>query len=56
MFHLLSGELDEAADWIQTAIEQRQVAILFFLNAHATALRSTPRWPALAKMMNLSGT
>src|SRR5688572_5235444 len=55
MFHLLSGELDEAADWIQTAIEQRQVAILFFLNAHATALRSTPRWPALAKMMNLSG-
>jgi eukaryotic-like serine/threonine-protein kinase len=54
MFHLLSGELDEAADWIQTAIEQRQVAILFFLNAHATALRSTPRWPALAKMMNLT--
>ncbi len=39
----------------ETAIEQRQVAILFFLNAHATALRSTPRWPALAKMMNLSG-
>jgi TolB-like protein len=54
MFHLLSGELDKAADWIQTAIEQRQVAILFFLNAHATALRATPRWPALAKMMNLS--
>jgi serine/threonine-protein kinase len=24
------------------------------LHAHATALRSTPRWPALTKMMNLS--
>jgi hypothetical protein len=32
------------------------VAILFFLNSHATALRSTPRWPALAKMMNLTAT
>ena len=56
MFHLVSGELDAAADWTATAIEQRQVAVLFFLNAHATALRSTARWPALAKMMNLSGT
>jgi eukaryotic-like serine/threonine-protein kinase len=54
MFHLVSGELDAAADWTETAIEQRQVAVLFFLNAHATALRSTSRWPALAKMMNLS--
>jgi hypothetical protein len=25
------------------------------LNAHATALRSTRRWPMLAKMMNRSG-
>jgi TolB-like protein len=55
MFHLLNDEMDEVADWTQKAIEQRQVAVLFFLNAHATALRSTPRWPALAKMMNLSG-
>ena len=55
MFHLLNGEMDDVADWTQKAIEQRQVAVLFFLNAHATALRSTRRWPALAKMMNLSG-
>lgn len=54
MFHLLSGEFEDAADWIQKAIEQRQIAVLFFLNAHATALRSSRRWPALAKMMNLS--
>jgi hypothetical protein len=55
MFHLLNGEMDDVADWTQKAIEQRQVAVLFFLNAHATALRSTRHWPALAKMMNLSG-
>jgi eukaryotic-like serine/threonine-protein kinase len=54
MFHLVSGELDAAADWAEKAIERRQTAVLFFLNAHATALRSTPRWPALAKMMNLA--
>ena len=54
MFHLLNGEMNELADWTQKAIEQRQIAVLFFLNAHATALRSTRRWPALAKMMNLS--
>ena len=56
MFHLLSGELEAAVDWTVKAIEQRQTAVLFFLNAHATELRSTPRWPALAKMMNLSAT
>ncbi len=54
MFHLVSGELDAAADWTETAIEQRAVAVLFFLHAHAIALRSTPRWPRLARMMNLS--
>ena len=53
MFHLVSGELDAAADWTEKAIERRQTAVLFFLNAHATALRATPRWPTLAKMMNL---
>ena len=45
--------MNETADWTQKAIEQRQIAVLFFLRAHATALRSTPRWLALAKMMNL---
>jgi eukaryotic-like serine/threonine-protein kinase len=56
MFHLLNGELDETADWTQIAIEQRQIAVLFFLHAHATELRTTRRWPALANRMNLSGT
>jgi hypothetical protein len=53
MYYLLRGELDSCADWVERAIEQRQAAIGFFLNSHATALRSTSRWPALARMMNL---
>ena len=54
MFHLLAASLDAAADWTEKAIEQCQTAALFFLNAHATALRSILRWPALAKMMKLA--
>jgi len=56
IFHLLCGELDATADWAEKAVEQRQLAVLFFLNAHATALRSSPRWPKLAKMMNLQAS
>jgi serine/threonine-protein kinase len=53
IFNLVCGDLDRTADWVERAIEQRQPAILFFLNGHATALRSSPRWPKLARMMNL---
>jgi len=56
IFHLLCGEMDATADWTEKAIEQRQPAVLFFVNAHATALRSSARWPALARMMNLPET
>ena len=55
IFHLLRGDLDRTADWVEKAIEQRQAAVFFFLSAHATALRSSARWPALARMMNLPG-
>jgi TPR repeat protein len=49
-FHFLCGEIDRAADWLEKAIEQRHpaaavIASIFF--------RSTSRWPALAKLMNL---
>jgi len=54
IFHLLCGEIDRTADWAEKAIEERQTAVLFFLNAHAQVLRSTARWPSLARMMNLS--
>ena len=52
-FYLYCGELDKAIDWTEKAIEQRQPAVLFFLNTHIEQLRSSPRWPNLAKLLNL---
>ena len=53
IYHLLSGDLDATADWTEKAIDQRHPAVFFFLHVTAKALRSSPRWPALARMMNL---
>ena len=53
MYHFLLGDLDATADWTAKAIDQRHPAVFFFLHVTASALRSSPRWPALAKMMNL---
>jgi eukaryotic-like serine/threonine-protein kinase len=52
-FHLVCSDFDQVADWTEKAIEQRHPAVTFFLNAHAQALRSHRRWPALVRMMNL---
>jgi serine/threonine-protein kinase len=48
-FYLACGEIDNAAEWLEKAIEQRH------LNAFAIAslFRESSRWPALAKRMNL---
>ncbi len=53
IYHLLAGDLDATADWTEKAIDQRHPAVFFFLHVTAKALRSSPRWPALARMMNL---
>jgi eukaryotic-like serine/threonine-protein kinase len=53
IYYLVLGDLDGTADWAEKAIEERQPAVFFFLHAHAAVLKSTPRWPRLAKMMNL---
>jgi serine/threonine-protein kinase len=55
VYYLVLGDLDGTADWAEKSIEERQPAVFFFLHAHAAALKSTPRWPRLAKMMNLNG-
>ena len=52
-FYLYCGELDKAIDWSEKAIEQRQPAVLFFLNVGVPQLRSSPRWPELARLLNL---
>jgi serine/threonine-protein kinase len=52
VFHAMCGEFDRAATWAERAIEERYPPLLRIL---APLLRSTPVWPALAKLMNLPG-
>jgi tetratricopeptide (TPR) repeat protein len=54
LFHLITGEIEKAADCCERRIEQRDG--LFSLSTAWPVykpLRESPRWPKLAKMMNL---
>jgi len=51
--YLLRGEIDQAADWIARAVDQRYPGILFFVHIIGGALRESPHWPRLAAMMKL---
>ena len=54
IFHLVCGEIDQVAHWVEKAIEQRDPFILFDLcRSSGKDLVSSPFWPALAKKMNL---
>ena len=54
LFHLHQGDAEKAADWMDKAIDQRDPGAVFWLRLHAKgAIGSSPRWPALAKRMNL---
>jgi eukaryotic-like serine/threonine-protein kinase len=54
-FHLLCGEVEEAAEWTERALEQRHplVPMLLLTPPWEPLLRSSARWPKLAKIMNL---
>jgi len=51
-----AGDLDQAADWLEKAIEQRDMWVSFLLNVGnigGRAMWSSPRWPPLASLMNV---
>jgi TolB-like protein/Tfp pilus assembly protein PilF len=53
-YWLLCSDIDQVAYWVQKTIEQRSPNILAALRLPLTEeLRSSSRWPALARMMNL---
>jgi eukaryotic-like serine/threonine-protein kinase len=52
VFYALCGELDRAAEWAEQAIEERYPRLVPILGP---LLRPSPKWPALAKLMNLPG-
>jgi TolB-like protein len=55
IYHLLSGEVEKAAEWTKRALEQEHamVAMLLLAPPWGPLLRSSISWPKLAKMMNL---
>jgi len=54
-FHLLCGEVDQGADWVEKAIEQRDQSMMVYLRfSVCKELRASHRWPKIAKMLNLA--
>ncbi len=54
LFHLIAGETEKAVDWCERVIEQRDgfLAVNTAYPAYKP-LHESPRWPKLARMMNL---
>jgi TolB-like protein/Flp pilus assembly protein TadD len=54
LYHMVCSDIDAAADWCQKGIERREI-LLTTIGWHPLLkpLRASPRWPALATMMNL---
>jgi serine/threonine-protein kinase len=53
-YHLVLGEIDQAADWCEQLIDQRDPRAPWIVpHLFNARLKSSPRWPALARMMNL---
>ena len=55
LYPVLCGDIDEAADWYERAIEEREPFALVFAKGPLTRdFRQSQHWPRLAKMMNLA--
>jgi serine/threonine-protein kinase len=56
IYHLVCSEIDAAIDCYESSIEQRQpIAAQWAAAGFFRPLRSNPRWPKLARKMNLVG-
>jgi hypothetical protein len=54
MYYLVCAEIDAAIDAYEIAIEQRHPgAVMTAFAGFLRPLRASPRWPRLARMMNL---
>jgi serine/threonine-protein kinase len=53
-YHLLCSETDAAAYWYEKMIDARDMFAAVYARSHYTAaMRASPHWPRLARMMNL---
>jgi TolB-like protein/tetratricopeptide (TPR) repeat protein len=54
IFHTCCGEIDVAADWYETAIEERDSLVFSMLqSAMGEPVRASAHWPKLAALLNL---
>jgi serine/threonine-protein kinase len=58
IFHALCNEPEEAARWLDRAIDQRHpfVPMILLTTPYLPVLRASSRWPTLARRLNLSET
>ena len=57
LYYLAKGDLDRCADWLEKAIDQRDLWVSFLLNVGNIGGRvmwSSLRWPRLAQLMNVN--
>ena len=53
-YHLVCSEMDATIDWYERGIEQHQPLVVgYAYSGFFKTLRSSPRWPKLARMMHL---
>ena len=54
VYHLICGEIDTAADWVEKAIDERDHSMQYYLRfVIGRRLRASPRWPTIARMSNI---
>jgi len=56
MYALAAGDLERATQWLEKAIDQRDIWVPFLLrvgNVGGRVIWTSPRWPHLAKLMNV---
>ncbi|HEX5107297.1 MAG TPA: hypothetical protein VFV95_02565 [Vicinamibacterales bacterium] len=55
VYHLAAGEPDDALEWYERAVEEREpLAIAYTQDPNTAALRTNPRWIALLRRMGLA--
>jgi len=57
LYYLALDDRDRCADWLEKAIDQRDLWVSFLLNVGnigGRAMWSSPRWPRLARLMNVN--
>jgi hypothetical protein len=54
LYYLICGHADSAVEWLKRAIEQRDLMTIIQIRSPlATLMRSSARWPELARQIDL---